>query len=512
MRSILLTLLCSWLVGLASAAGDSLGCDTDFDVFLEGVPALFVYLFALLVMFFGIAIVTDEYLVPALQNMSFKLGLSEDVSGATLMASASSAPELFISLAGTFASENSVGVGTIVGSAIFNILVIIAFTGVYAPDRMQIDWKPFTRDVFFYCTSIVLLMVVIDWDGSEGEAEWWEGLYMFLAYGLYVLWMAYNETMIDLTCGAVEKCCSKKEADDGSDDDVEMIDFEVKASSNTKQATNKAKTLDGMANSDMSKNRLLRPTLLKYRHTYWAVVAGDEKKSDAELGDTAGGNDDSDFPGLVCLNAFSEALTSVWIFAFNWTIPVVDIEDIEEEMADPETTPERKAELTLERTHLQNWPTALAFTMSVLWIGALCWGLVTLADKAGCIMGIDVLIMGVTFLAAGTSVPDALASISAAKVGSGDQAVANAIGSNVFDILIGLGLPWFLYGVIKEKPFVVSTDDLIMHLIPLVVTVFLVTGGFILSGWYLGRCMGMFLATLYGVYCVYAVASEKLKE
>merc|ERR1712185_322198 len=51
---------------------------------------------------------------------------------------------------------------------------------------------------------------------------------------------------------------------------------------------------------------------------------------------------------------------------------------------------------------------------------------------------------GLVFLAAGTSVPDALGSIAVAKQGEGDMAVANAFGSNVFDILLGLGVPWFL--------------------------------------------------------------------
>lgn len=59
-------------------------------------------------------------------------------------------------------------------------------------------------------------------------------------------------------------------------------------------------------------------------------------------------------------------------------------------------------------------------------------------------MGIPDTVMGLTFVAAGVSVPDALSSIAVIKEGYGDMAVSNAIGSNVFDILICLGLPWFL--------------------------------------------------------------------
>merc|ERR1711988_1896366 len=57
-------------------------------------------------------------------------------------------------------------------------------------------------------------------------------------------------------------------------------------------------------------------------------------------------------------------------------------------------------------------------------------------------------IMGLTLLAIGTSIPDALSSIAVARRGHGDMAVSSSIGSNIFDILIGLPIPWFMYGAI----------------------------------------------------------------
>merc|ERR1719199_2061467 len=70
--------------------------------------------------------------------------------------------------------------------------------------------------------------------------------------------------------------------------------------------------------------------------------------------------------------------------------------------------------------------------------------MVDAVNRIGCILGISPLFMGLVFLSAGTSVPDALGSIAVAKQGEGDMAVANAFGSNVFDILLGLGVPWLL--------------------------------------------------------------------
>ena len=65
----------------------------------------------------------------------------------------------------------------------------------------------------------------------------------------------------------------------------------------------------------------------------------------------------------------------------------------------------------------------------------------------GFTFGIPDTVMGLTFIAAGVSVPDALSGIAVVREGHGDMAVSNAIGSNVFDILVCLGIPWFLQTV-----------------------------------------------------------------
>lgn len=58
--------------------------------------------------------------------------MSADVAGATFMAAATSAPELFVNVIGTFITEGDIGVGTIVGSAVFNILAVAACCGIGA--------------------------------------------------------------------------------------------------------------------------------------------------------------------------------------------------------------------------------------------------------------------------------------------------------------------------------------------------------------------------------------------
>lgn len=46
-------------------------------------------------------------------------------------------------------------------------------------------------------------------------------------------------------------------------------------------------------------------------------------------------------------------------------------------------------------------------------------------------------IMGLTFLAAGTSIPDLITSVLVARKGFGDMAVSSSVGSNIFDVSVG---------------------------------------------------------------------------
>jgi sodium/potassium/calcium exchanger 2 len=68
------------------------------------------------------------------------------------------------------------------------------------------------------------------------------------------------------------------------------------------------------------------------------------------------------------------------------------------------------------------------------------------------IMRIPEIVIGLTILAAGTSLPDTLSSVIVARKGLGDMAVANAIGSNVFNVLFGLGMPWTIWILYSGQP------------------------------------------------------------
>ena len=161
-----------------------------------GVGFAILWIIVLLYFFIGLAIICDDFFVSSLERISESLSLSEDVAGATFMAAGSSAPELFTSVMDTFYFTNNVGIGTIVGSAVFNILVIIALAAAMSKEDLLIDWRPFLRDCCFYSMSVVLLFVFV----LYGSFTWLHSLVLVLFYGLYVLFMVFNERLLAM-CG-----------------------------------------------------------------------------------------------------------------------------------------------------------------------------------------------------------------------------------------------------------------------------------------------------------------------
>ena len=93
-------------------------CKEESLPFAGGLIAYFVGVFF---MFVGIAIICDDFFVPALEIICEVLQLSDDVAGATFMAAGSSAPELAASTVSLISPDagSEIGVGTIVGELIF---------------------------------------------------------------------------------------------------------------------------------------------------------------------------------------------------------------------------------------------------------------------------------------------------------------------------------------------------------------------------------------------------------
>ena len=221
MRKLLLLAVLSAVV-LSVSARNCITNDTSCDCFYvesAGYPkelftecqikdgAIVMHVLGILYMFTALALICDEFFVPALEVIIEVLDISDDVAGATFMAAGGSAPEFFTSVIGVFISESEVGVGTIIGSAVFNVLFVIGMCAVFSKEILSLTWWPLFRDVTFYSIGLTLLIISF----LDNKIMWWEALVLFMWYLCYCLFMKMNDHAERFVSGLLSKLpCVKK--------------------------------------------------------------------------------------------------------------------------------------------------------------------------------------------------------------------------------------------------------------------------------------------------------------
>merc|ERR1719195_1400665 len=130
------------------------------------------YIFWIFYMFIALAIVCDEFFVPALECFVDEFSISMDVAGATFMAAGGSMPELFTSFIATF-KESEVGFAAIVGSAVFNVLFVIAVCAIASTEVLELTFWPLARDCTFYLIALFIVVAVF-LNSKPHTITWWE--------------------------------------------------------------------------------------------------------------------------------------------------------------------------------------------------------------------------------------------------------------------------------------------------------------------------------------------------
>ncbi len=337
-----------------------------------------------------LAVITDRFFIVSLDQISRRLNLSDEVAGASLMAVGSSAPELAIALMALFTNggaHSDVGIGTIVGSAVFNILVITGVSALVA-GGLHIHVFAVRRDTFCYLAAIGYLAFVFQ-DGQIALAEAAVGLVAYAAYVLLLIFFKAPPAAEDKPTNEISQPKPKPAPRGGILHQLESVAV-----------------------------RLIR------------LITGAPDKN------------------------------------YLWTFLAA---------------------------------IALIVVLSYVLIQA------TIVFAAG--LGISPVIVALTLLAAGTSAPDLIASIDVARDGRGGMAVANAIGSDIFDVFIGLGFPWFVAIVFQGAGSIhVGTDGLWISIGILVATT-LVLYVFLETKHRLSPREGLILLFLYGAFVIYTLVS-----
>ncbi len=341
---------------------------------------ILLYILILLTCFVVLARIVDLFFIASLDKISKDLKLSGEAAGATLMAVGSSAPELFVALFAVLkpGEHGAIGIGSIVGSAIFNLLVIIGAAA--CAKTIKLTKAPLIRDLLFYTLTVVLLVFFIH-DGNFSLLE--SGIFLGV-YVVYVLAVVYWQRIFP-----------------------------------------------------------------------YEDVKGDEKQHEQ--------NEES--------NKIIRQLDRFLKFIF----------------------PREKNYYGV-------------FAVSIILIAVLSYVLVEVAVVSAHILNVSETIIALIVLAVGTSVPDLFSSIIVAKQGRGDMAVSNAIGSNIFDILVGLGLP-FMIVMLLSGDTIEAGGNITRSVIILLGAVVLLVILLFLGRWKVKKPVGILLILVYIAYVVFEIGT-----
>ncbi|MEA2033699.1 MAG: calcium/sodium antiporter [Euryarchaeota archaeon] len=121
--------------------------------------------------------------VSGLGSLAKRFNVPESVAGASVAAMVSSAPEMGTSIFSVVEGHPDIGMGTIVGSAIFNISLLIAVS--LWVKKCVLDEKVLKRDGLYYLLVVAVTIAAI----RDGVLTRWEALTWFLLYVVYFIWL-----------------------------------------------------------------------------------------------------------------------------------------------------------------------------------------------------------------------------------------------------------------------------------------------------------------------------------
>jgi cation:H+ antiporter len=118
-------------------------------------------------------------------EIAHMIGISEKVIGLTIVAAGTSLPELATSIVAAIRKNNDIAVGNIVGSNIFNILMILGLSSVIRP--LSYD-QLFNQDLILLFAGTILLFFAM-YTGKRRSLDRWEAAIMLVVYIAYVVWL-----------------------------------------------------------------------------------------------------------------------------------------------------------------------------------------------------------------------------------------------------------------------------------------------------------------------------------
>ena len=134
-------------------------------------------------------IVGGQFVVTNSVNVANSLGISEKIIGLTIVAAGTSLPELVTSIVAAVKKNSDIAIGNVIGSNIFNILLILSISSFINP----IEYNPkFNLDIYILIGGTVFLLLSM-LAGQRKRLDRWEAAILLGFYLIYTVYLVMKE-------------------------------------------------------------------------------------------------------------------------------------------------------------------------------------------------------------------------------------------------------------------------------------------------------------------------------
>ncbi|XP_074061915.1 mitochondrial sodium/calcium exchanger protein [Macrotis lagotis] len=420
--------------------------------YLEGIFCLFspsllplvvmVYVLWLFYLFLFLAVTAEKFFCPNLSAISTTLKLSHNVAGVTFLAFGNGAPDVFSALV-AFSNARTAGlaIGALFGAGVLVTTVVAGGIAIIRPFKAAT--RPFFRDVIFYMVAVFLMSTAL-YKGSI--SLFWSLGYLGL-YGFYVFTVVFSTWIYQRQRVASHSLPNPSvppvESEDGSSSVSNSYDYGDEFRPQLHSVSSTAQILRHSLNP-------LDYQIWKRKSWYWKLLKVFKMPVEFLLLLTVPlvdlDKDDRNWKRpLNCLHLITSPITCVMTLQ-SGAYGFYEIQGIFPIWAVTILAGTFLASITWFLTSNDQPPrfhwifAFLGFFVSALWINAAATEVVNILHSLGIIFQLSNTVLGLTLLAWGNSIGDAISDLTLARQGYPRMAFSACFGGIIFNMLVGVGL------------------------------------------------------------------------
>lgn len=397
-----------------------------------------------------------DFFVDGSSNIAKLIGIPSLVVGLTLVSMGTSAPETSVSIQAALAGSNDISLGNVLGSNIANSALILGLSALIAPIAITKSVKYYDIPVMVGISAILVLFCYVI---TPSHLELWEGIILLVIFVGYLAFLVIR---------------SRKEI---------KAERDAKISNKANEVLDPEEVEKKKINLNFIVEGLLFCALVVTAIVFYLAISPNK----FEL-----------WESIIIVVLFA---LYVGLLAFRLIKNYLNKKK-EKSLVNSEKEAKTPAKPASNAQYIIK-----SIILVALGLCGVIFGGTLVVDNAKAIaseLGMSEALVGLTIVAVGTSLPELVTSIVAAIKKENDIAIGNVVGSNIFNIMLVLGLSSVI------SPIAINPDTLIDGIIVVGLAVIILF--FCLFAKKLKRWQGGVLTVLYVGYIVYVITRELINN